>query len=97
MSRSTCIGRPCWGLVLLLAAMLPAGCTNPDREKGYLLRHAPVSLSQAAKIAEGQVPGRAVRVELTQTGNRVFYEVEIVDVFNKSRHVRVDAETGKVM
>ena len=42
-------------------------------------------------------PGRAVGVELGQSGKSVFYDVEIIDTMNKSRHLRVDAETGKIV
>jgi uncharacterized membrane protein YkoI len=27
----------------------------------------------------------------------VFYDVEIIDTMNQSRHLRVDAETGKIV
>ncbi len=83
--------------VLFVLCLLGGGCANTDREKGYLLRHASVTLPEAARIAETQVPGRAVKMELIQKGNRVFYDVEVIDVFNKSRNIRIDAETGKIM
>ena len=83
--------------ILLAIGLAAAGCSDAAREKSYLLRHAPVTLSQAARVAEAHVPGRAVRVELDQRGNRVVYEVEIIDILNKTRQVKVDAETGKVM
>ena len=57
----------------------------------------PETLSQAAEIAESQAPGRAVGAELGQSGNHVFYDVEIIDTRNQSRHLRVDAETGKIV
>lgn len=87
---------PRWSVVLAWC-LIAGGCANTDREKSYLLRHASVTLPEAARIAETQVPGRAVRAELIHKGNRVFYDVEVVDVFNKNRNIRVDAETGKVM
>jgi uncharacterized membrane protein YkoI len=80
-----------------MLAMTMAGCASTDPGKDYLLRHAAVTLSQAAEIAEVQGPGRAVRVELGRSGNRVFYDVEIVDAVNKTRFLRVDAESGKII
>jgi hypothetical protein len=83
-------------LLIGLSAMILGACAE-DQGKSYLLRHAPVTLSQATQIAETNESGRAVGAELKQSGTRVFYEVEIIDKFSKSRRVRVDAETGKIM
>jgi uncharacterized membrane protein YkoI len=85
-----------WMLIGLLAISLTA-CASDDQGKDYLLRHAAVTLSQAAEIAEVNGPGRAVKVELGRSGSRVFYDVEIVDAVNKSRTLRVDAESGKII
>ena len=78
-------------------ALLLSACAETEQGKNYWLRHAVVTLSQAAEIAETNGPGRAVGVELGQSGNRVFYDVEIIDTMNKSRRLRVDAETGKIV
>jgi uncharacterized membrane protein YkoI len=78
-------------------ALLVSGCAETEQGKSYWLRHAIVTLPQAAEIAETNGPGRAVGVELGQSGNRVFYDVEIIDTLNKSRRLRVDAETGKIV
>lgn len=77
--------------------MTLGACASDDKGKDYLLRHAGLTLSQAAEIAEVNGPGRAVRVELGRSGNRVFYDVEIVDVVNKTRFLRIDAENGKII
>jgi uncharacterized membrane protein YkoI len=76
---------------------LSVGCGGKDQGKGYLLRHAGVTLIQAAQLAEQQVPGRAVRVELLYNGRHVIYHVEVVDAVNQSHQVAIDAETGKVV
>lgn len=81
----------------LLFMMAIAACGGGDQGKSYLLRHAVVTLSQAANIAEVSGPGRAVGVQLEQSGNRVFYDVEIIDIVNKTRRLRIDAETGKIV
>ena len=85
------------GLLIVMLTLLVAACASDDGGKDYLLRHASLTLSQAADIAELNGPGRAVRVELGRSGNRVFYDVEIVDVTNKTRFLRIDAESGKII
>lgn len=79
-----------------LVALL-GGCGGKDPGKGYLIRHAGVTLSQAATLAEAHVPGRAVKVELIHDGRHVLYDVEVVDAVNQSHNVSVDAETGKIV
>jgi uncharacterized membrane protein YkoI len=88
--------RGSWKLLIGLAAMTMGACAE-EHGKSYWLRHATLTLSQAAQIAEKNGPGRAVRAELGQSGTRVFYDIEIIDTFNKSRRLRVDAETGKII
>ncbi len=83
-------------LLLGLSAVMVAACAE-ERGKSYWLRHANVTLSQAAEIAETNGPGRAVGAELGQSGNRVYYDIEIIDTVNQSRLLRVDAETGKIV
>jgi uncharacterized membrane protein YkoI len=84
------------GVCALLA--LFGGCRGAaDPDKSYLIRHAGVTLVQAASLAEAHVPGRAVRVELKYAGKQVVYEVEILDAGNQPRLVSVDAETGRIV
>ena len=83
-------------LLLGLSALMLSACAE-EQGKGYWLRHANVTLAQAAEIAETNGPGRAVGAELGQSGNRVFYDIEIIDTGNQSRTLRVDAETGKIV
>jgi uncharacterized membrane protein YkoI len=85
-----------WGLLIGVSALVAGGCAE-EQGKSYWLRHAPLTLSQAAEIAETNGPGRAVGAELGHSGNRVFYDIEIVDTGNESRRLRVDAETGKIV
>jgi uncharacterized membrane protein YkoI len=85
------------GRIVGLLALLVSACAETEQGKSYWLRHAVMTLAQAAEIAETNGPGRAVGVELGQSGKSVFYDVEIIDTMNKSRHLRVDAETGKIV
>lgn len=84
------------GLLIVVSAATLSACAE-EQGKSYWLRHATITLSQAATIAETNGPGRAVGAELGQSGNTVFYDIEIIDARNQSRRLRVDAETGKVV
>jgi Peptidase propeptide and YPEB domain len=86
----------CVSLLMGLSAATLGACAE-EQGKSYWLRHATVTLAQAAQIAETSGSGRAVEAELRQSGTRVFYEIEIVDKVNRPRNIRVDAETGRVI
>ena len=88
--------RAFWSLLIALCALTLGACAQ-EQGKSYWLRHASLTLAQAAQIAETNGPGRAVGAELKQSGTRVFYEIEILDDVNKFRRIRVDAETGKII
>ena len=45
-------------MIIGVSALWAVGCAE-EQGKGYWLRHAPVTLSQAAEIAETNGPGRA--------------------------------------
>jgi uncharacterized membrane protein YkoI len=83
-------------LLIALSALALGGCAE-EQGKSYWLRHATVTLSQAAEIAETNGPGRAVGGELGHSGNRVYYDIEIIDTGNESRLLRIDAESGKIV
>ena len=51
---------------------------------------------EAIKAAEGVVPGKAVEVNMGKDDGKVVYKIEIIDGSKKSRHVYIDAESGKV-
>jgi uncharacterized membrane protein YkoI len=83
-------------LLIGASVILIGGCAE-EQGKSYWLRHASVTLSQAAEIAETNAPGRAVGGELGHSGNRVYYDIEIIDTGNESRLLRIDAESGKIV
>jgi hypothetical protein len=85
------------GVGLWLASLFIAGCGSGEQGKSYLIRHAVVTLSQAAEIAEANVPGRAVKVELESSASRVMYKIDIVDAVNRAHEIWIDAETGKIV
>ena len=83
-------------LLIGVSALACSACAE-EHGRSYWLRHATVTLPQAANIAESSESGRAVAAELRQSGTRVFYEIEVINSASQSRRVRVDAETGKVL
>lgn len=85
------------GIGLSLVSLLVVGCGGGEQGKSYLIRHAGVTLAQAAEIAETNAPGRAVKAELESSGSRVMYQVEIIDAVNQTLNVWIDAETGKIV
>jgi len=88
--------RASWSLLIGLSAVTLGACAE-EQGKSYWLRHASITLAQAAQIAETNGRGRAVAGELKQSGSRVYYDIEILDNVNKVRSIRVDAETGKII
>lgn len=61
-----------------------------------LSEKARVSMIEALKTAEHEVPGKPVEVNMGKDDGRVVYKIEIIDAQKKTRHVYIDAETGKV-
>jgi uncharacterized membrane protein YkoI len=61
-----------------------------------LSEKARVSMIEALKTAEREVPGKPVEVNMGKDDGRVVYKIEIIDAQKKTRHVYIDAETGKV-
>ena len=61
-----------------------------------LSEKATVSMIEALKTAEQQVPGKPVEVSMGKDDGRVVYKIEIIDTAKKTRHVYVDAQTGKI-
>ena len=54
-----------------------------------------VSLAQATSMAQSRVPGRVVRAETVQMGDRVVHEIRILGEDGRTvRTVRIDAQTG---
>jgi len=57
-----------------------------------------VSLAQATSMAQSRVPGRVVRAETVQMGDRVVHEIRILGEDGRTvRTVRIDAQTGSFL
>ena len=50
----------------------------------------------AIKTAEQARSGKTVEVNMGKDDGRVVYKIEIIDTAKKTRHVYVDAQTGKI-
>lgn len=74
------------------ASFLISGCATKEGGQSLFIRHAKLTLMEAAVIAERTVPeSHAIKVELTHQNDAVFYEVEVL------KKVLVDAETGRIL
>jgi uncharacterized membrane protein YkoI len=74
------------------ASFLISGCAAKEGGQSLFIRHAKLTLMDAAVIAEKSVPdSNAIKVELTHQNDAVFYEVEVL------KKVLVDAETGQIL
>jgi uncharacterized membrane protein YkoI len=58
---------------------------------------ARITMIEAIKAAEKNIPGKPVEVKMGKDEGRVVYEVELIDKNNKNRWVYVDAADGKVV
>jgi uncharacterized membrane protein YkoI len=56
-----------------------------------------VSLGDATAMALNRYPGRVVRAEPVREGDRVVYEIRILDAEGRVRNVRIDAQTGSFL
>ena len=66
-----------------------------DTDKS-LSDRARVSMQEALTTAEQSVPGKPVEVNMGKDDGQVVYKIEIIDQNRKTRHVYVNAETGKL-
>lgn len=87
-------------VIVTVAALLTTFSIVPawalfESEK-TLSEKATVSMIEALKTAEQQVPGKPVEVNMGKDDGRVVYKIEIIDSQKKTRHVYIDAQTGKV-
>ncbi|GMV51201.1 hypothetical protein FBQ96_01570 [Nitrospirales bacterium NOB] len=84
---------------LLAIALLSGVIASPAwalfETNKQLAATATVTLEEAVRHALTAVPGKAVEAEIGKEDGRTVYEVEIVDVNNKTQKVYVDAQSGQ--
>jgi uncharacterized membrane protein YkoI len=112
-SRTPTIGRlPCAELVAAALVVSALGISEPaaarpraaelaQLETEALLvpaqRGSGISLAQATAMAQSRFPGRVVRAETVQMGDRVVHEIRILGNDGSVRTVRIDAQTGSFL
>lgn len=84
---------------VLAIALLSGVVTSPAwalfETNKQLAATATVTLEEAVRQALKSVPGKAVEAEIEKEDGRTVYEVEIIDVNNKTQKVYVDAQSGQ--
>jgi len=94
-SPATAWPRP---LSLLQAETADEPLAPAQREQLFPAQRAGgVSLGQATTMALNRYPGRVVRAETVQMGDRVVHEIRILGDDGRVRTVRVDAQTGSFL
>lgn len=69
---------------------------NPHApQEEYMYRQ--LTIEEAIRIAQAQVPGQVVKAEIDRKGNRLIYEVEIVTNQGVKYEVEIDANSGAVL
>lgn len=82
----------------MLCTTAPAFCNDRAENDAIAdLAAAKISLTEAIRIAEAHVGGRATSAELEVEGKRVVFEVEVVGGRSQVMEVTVDAVTGRVL
>ena len=81
-------------LICLTLFSVPAWALfESDKE---LSEKARVTMVEALKTAQKEVPGKPVEVTMGKDDGRVVYKIEIIDKNKNTKKVYIDAVTGKV-
>jgi uncharacterized membrane protein YkoI len=94
-----------WVPLLLLLSTLSLGMSTGLADKkderqivrDALMRGEVLPLVKILAIANQQVPGDVIKVELEQEKIGLIYEIKILTGTGRVREVKIDARTGKVM
>ena len=84
---------------VLAIALLSGAVASPAwalfETNKQLAATATVTLEEAVRHALKSVPGKAVEAEIEKEDGGTVYEVEIIDVNNKTQKIYVDAQSGQ--
>ena len=84
-------------LSILLPALSPGLASAQTLVDPRQRVEAPViSMDRAVQMAERQYNAKAVRTEQVTSGNRLFYQIRLLNSEGKVWTVRVDASTGQM-
>ena len=82
-------------VVALLSGVMASPAWALFETNKQLAATATITLEDAIRHALKSVPGKAVEAEIGKEDGRTVYEVEIIDVNNKTQKVYVDAQSGQ--
>lgn len=82
--------------ISLIIFSYSSGFSDEDHDEAYeLLRSGKIlPLDKILEITRKQVQGRVIEVELEREGNRIIYELEVLDKKGVVWEMKVDAVTG---
>lgn len=80
---------------ILVSGMLASPAWALFETNKELVATAKITLEEAVHHALKSVPGKAVEAEIGKEDGRTVYEIEIVDLNNKTQKVYVDAQSGQ--
>lgn len=91
-------------LVLLVAALLPAGGgaqdapgIHHDRARAARERGEVLPLERILAIVERDFPGRVIEVELERENGRLIYEIELLLADGRVLEAEFDAQSGELV
>ena len=81
--------------IALMSALMTSPAWALFETNKQLAATASVTLEDAVRHALKAVPGKAVEAEIGKEDGRTVYEVQIIDINNKTQKVYVDAQSGQ--
>jgi len=92
---------PLLATVIMVSTAVNVAQASDSKEKDakelQLFSQAKISLSEAIKVAEQKVGGKAMEAEIDDEASSVQFEIEVVVKEGKVHNVLVDGNTGKVL
>lgn len=84
--------------VLAMSGMPAAGAQNliEKRPRSEQSERARISLDQAVNMAESRYRAKAVKAQQTNSGDRLVYQIRLLNSDGKVWTVHVDAQTGQM-
>jgi uncharacterized membrane protein YkoI len=99
--RSALLRATLMALSILLPALSPGLASaqtlvDPRQRNEHRVEAPAISMDRAVQMAERQYNAKAVRTEQVTSGNRLFYQIRLLNSEGKVWTVRVDASTGQM-
>lgn len=84
-------------ITVLIISLTGSSAWALFESNGELAKSAIIPMDKAVHAALSAMPGKAVEVQLSKVDDRTMYEVEIIDMRDRTRMVYVDAQTMQVV